>query len=92
MKTNNKKQTGGELAAASGSDLLLDPQQVADEVRQMDDATTRENAAWTIEQLIAAIVNIYRWTGSKRCARECKRVLPDVADRCQPNDQAHPPA
>lgn len=30
---------------------LVDPQQVADEVRENNDKTTRENAAWTIEKL-----------------------------------------
>ena len=39
-----------------------------------------------VEELEAAIVNVYRWTGSKRCARECKRILPDVAQRCHQNE------
>jgi len=38
-----------------------------------------------VEELEGAIVNLYRWTGSKRCARECKRILPDVAQRCHQN-------
>jgi hypothetical protein len=38
-----------------------------------------------VRELEQAIVNIYRWTGSKRCARECKRVLPNVAQLSKPN-------
>ena len=38
-----------------------------------------------VEELEAAVVNLYRWTGSKRCARECKRIMPDVAQRCHQN-------
>jgi hypothetical protein len=34
-----------------------------------------------INELENAIVNIHRWTGSKRCAQECKRVIPDVSTR-----------
>lgn len=34
-------------------------------------------------QLEEAIVNIFRWTGSRRVARECRRVLPDVAERAE---------
>jgi len=42
-----------------------------------------------IEKLEQAIVNIYRWTGSRRVARECRRVLPDVVKReRKPNDKA----
>ena len=44
-----------------------------------------------INELENAIVNIHRWTGSKRCARECKRVIPDVSTRAaaMPNAEAH---
>jgi hypothetical protein len=36
---------------------------------------------YRVAELEDAIVNIYRWTGGKRVARECRRVLPDVHDR-----------
>ena len=34
-----------------------------------------------VAELEDAIVNIFKWTGGKRVARECRRVLPDVHDR-----------
>lgn len=34
-----------------------------------------------VSELEQAIVNLYRLSGSKRCAKECQRVLPDVAAR-----------
>jgi len=34
-----------------------------------------------VAELENAIVNIFRWTGGKRVARECRRVLPDVYER-----------
>ena len=34
-----------------------------------------------VAELENAIVNIFKWTGGKRVARECRRVLPDVHER-----------
>jgi len=34
-----------------------------------------------VAELEDAIVNIFKWTGGKRVARECRRVLPDVHER-----------
>ena len=31
-----------------------------------------------IQELEQAIRNIYKWTGSKKCARECERVVTDL--------------
>ena len=42
--------------------------------------------------LTSAIINIYRWTGSRRVARECKRVMPNVAAMISQNDQGVPAA
>lgn len=48
------KTTKSEKARPGGGEEgeLLDPQQVADEVRARDDKEARENAAWTIEALV----------------------------------------
>jgi hypothetical protein len=43
--------------------------------------TTKE--ALRIKELEEAIVNIFKWTGGKRVARECRRVLPDVHERLE---------
>lgn len=34
-----------------------------------------------IAELENAIVNIFKWAGGRRVARECRRVLPDVSER-----------
>jgi hypothetical protein len=45
----------------------------------------------TCNSLTTAIINIYRWTGSRRVARECKRVLPHVAALASQNSQFNQP-
>lgn len=48
-----------------------------------------DEAADRIEEMEIALTNIYMWTGSKRCARECKRVMPDVAHRLSATKQVN---
>ena len=39
----------------------------------------RSVSCGSCNELIKALINVYRWTGSKRVARECKRVVPNIA-------------